>query len=525
MVALLIHSPECVPNQSSLDFSVYNLDPYPRTSSSTTASRAFPNPSSSVPSPASSSWAGKGFLSWALSEQGAGATLARGRLLREYEFAAANFAEGGGLEALMAASNGNGEEEDGKGWGLEVTLTLRQVNPDGNAEFAGRKAFENMLDTGKSSSTSSLIVSSSPPRPPEKPVFAKPALPPKSPSPLRRGTLPPRNTLSPRTAPPPQPRLSPRKPEPPRVRENTPPPPPKQDIRPRTPPPQSPSRAALMNLLKNEGKVSPDMARKIANSDFLVRLLKASGGSPSKNRPALATTQPPNKQATRLPEAKLGDEKPHPPSDHVSPWAATPSNPSDACYNCGTTESSQWMSKKLKDGSTGRVCNSCGLYFNKHKRMRPRELWAGVPHSDPAPMPVRSSPRLNRTRPAPPPESPRKRPRTKPTPAPSPRMATRASARAAADDATTPTPGGLGGMSLDFSSHFPFDADIGAPNGPASAPAAPDDLESMFLQLDNGDPGGVTIESLFGDGDTENILELLRTIESEGMAAVSNSEP
>lgn len=80
-------------------------------------------------------------------------------------------------------------------------------------------------------------------------------------------------------------------------------------------------------------------------------------------------------------------------------------------------------------------------------------------------------------------------------------------------------------MALDFSSHFPFGSDLFASNSaPASAPAAPDDLEAMFLQLDNGDSNGITIESLFGDADTENILELLRTIESED-GGVSHSEP
>ena len=80
----------------------------------------------------------------------------------------------------------------------------------------------------------------------------------------------------------------------------------------------------------------------------------------------------------------------------------------------------------------------CGLYFNKHKRMRPREMWGDEGQAEALPKldgtsGVRSSPRLH-------PsvsdnghssvqESPRKRQRTNKMALPSPRMATRASAK------------------------------------------------------------------------------------------------
>lgn len=141
-------------------------------------------------------------------------------------------------------------------------------------------------------------------------------------------------------------------------------------------------------------------------------------------------------------------------------------------------------------------------------------------------------------------ESPRKR---RKVPSPSPRMATRASTRGnrigggegEGDEATTPTPGGLGG-SLDFSSHFPFPNLNMNGHGAAEATGTPgaggegggggegeeQDLSSLFLQFQDEVPSaGVTLESVFGTHDTNDILELLRTIESESGAGVSQSEP
>ncbi|OCF38311.1 hypothetical protein I317_07925 [Kwoniella heveanensis CBS 569] len=153
-------SPECVPNTTNLDFSVYNLDPLARRPSA----RAFP----SSPGDSPSSWTGRGFLSWILSEQGNGSTLIKGRMVREYEFSSSHFAPEGGLEGLMAAAQasangGNSEDADGKGWGLEVGISLRQLNPEGKVEFAGRREFEEMLAKGKSQSQS--VAASSPLRP------------------------------------------------------------------------------------------------------------------------------------------------------------------------------------------------------------------------------------------------------------------------------------------------------------------------------------------------------------------------
>ncbi|OWT37711.1 hypothetical protein C362_04732 [Cryptococcus neoformans Bt1] len=138
--AICFASPECIPNQASLDFSVYSLDPAQRS----------PAPRAFGPSEESTSWTGRGFLSWALSESSPGSTIVKGRLVQDYEFSCSQFTPEGGLEGLVAAANAGPQsrEDDGKGWGLEVSISLRQVNPEGKAEFKGRREFEESLAKG-----------------------------------------------------------------------------------------------------------------------------------------------------------------------------------------------------------------------------------------------------------------------------------------------------------------------------------------------------------------------------------------
>ncbi|EKD04445.1 hypothetical protein A1Q2_01221 [Trichosporon asahii var. asahii CBS 8904] len=527
-------SPECVPTRSTLDFSVYNLDP-----SRAGARSTFHGPA------APSSWAGKGFLSWALAEGGSGSTLARGRLVREYEFSPTCFSEGGGLEGLMAAAAAAEAEGDGKGWGLEVTLTLRQLNPEGKSEFSGRQAFESMLAGGKSTAAAPIAVASSPARPSNanNAVFAKPPPPPPKPtSPLRHVRTMPRSTPggpSGSASSPSRHSVSSVnsnatvKPEPSRARDTTPPP----RTGPRTPPPPSPARAQLMNILKDQGRVSPNMAAKIAYNPFLAKLLKAMPDSPSKS-PVRPSPKGANGISGMLsPSPSRRSERvalQHKPasasvlaqaSSSGSPWAPTPT-PAEQCYNCASTESDQWMTKKLRDGPVCQVCNAdCGQYFNKHKKMRPRELWTkptAASSAAAATPPVRSSPRLNRVRnDEPPPESPRKRarkssPRRQPPPSPSPRRSTRnTNATQQQNGRTSPTPGENGGTVQPLDFHFPF----GLEPLPPSTDGA--DLESLFLSFDddaNGPPSeAVDLMEIFGQGqDSDAIMDLLRVIESEG---------
>lgn len=105
----------------------------------------------------SSSWTGKGYLSWALNEDDQGSTLVRGRLTRDHDFASSSMSEAGGLEGLVAAAaareghatqkyagknrRNGAEEADGKAWGLEVVLSLKMVSGGPGQEYLGRKEF------------------------------------------------------------------------------------------------------------------------------------------------------------------------------------------------------------------------------------------------------------------------------------------------------------------------------------------------------------------------------------------------
>ena len=126
-------SPECMPDSTSLDFSIYNLDPSLHSSSS----RAF-----STATTTDGVWIGKGFLSWCLAEPGQGSSLVKGRLVKDSMFGMIGDTDRG-LEGLVRSRLGDEE------WGLEVSISLKQVNPEGKGEFAGRRAFEELVNTGR----------------------------------------------------------------------------------------------------------------------------------------------------------------------------------------------------------------------------------------------------------------------------------------------------------------------------------------------------------------------------------------
>lgn len=55
-----------------------------------------------------------------------------------------------------------GSGGDGRGWGLEVVVSLKMVNPGGKGEFSGRQAFERMLYSGNGQASGSVLVATSP---------------------------------------------------------------------------------------------------------------------------------------------------------------------------------------------------------------------------------------------------------------------------------------------------------------------------------------------------------------------------
>ena len=91
-----------------------------------------------------------------MAESANGTTLVKGRLMKEYDFEPSRFSQEGGLEALMRAGSGG----DGRGWGLEVVISLKLVNPGGKGEFSGRREFERMLFIGNGQASGSVLVPS-----------------------------------------------------------------------------------------------------------------------------------------------------------------------------------------------------------------------------------------------------------------------------------------------------------------------------------------------------------------------------
>lgn len=327
-----------------------------------------------------SAWTGRGYLSWLLAETGQGFTLIRGRLVREYDFSPSSFHDGGGLEGLMAAAVRR-EDTDGKGWGLEVCVSLKEVNPEGKGEFSGRREFEEMLARGRlpvsttttpranvpdsrapvrangstsapfpqHSASANVPVATSirapQPQPFHRPSSASsnrasgpsslppssvpmassssnPGIPSRPSSTDHRQSIPSAIISAPRPSTPPRP--------------TTPPPPPQR----KSPPPSTPSRATLHALLRSDGKMSPELANKLASNPMLLRLLKA---------------VPPS----AAPLTSLSETKPSPTVDTPTPSTSATIKyiSTEGCCNCGTMESELWRTKAMKDGTKKKVCN------------------------------------------------------------------------------------------------------------------------------------------------------------------------
>jgi hypothetical protein len=475
---------------------VYNLDPLPRP----TGTRAFHHPAAQNGA-LDESWTGKGFLSWIISESGTGKTLIKGRLVRETEFSSMAFNEQGGLEGLMAAaaarqSAPQREDMDGKGWGLEVGISLRMVNPDGKDEFKGRREFEDMMRRGiltsvgtsattatqgrassvaNSSPVSVASVASATPRahhpepirrnPPSASSTSRgnagangnangsmgmPAMPnfhhsssnasvhshshshsvrpspalghqslPHLPAPNRPASASSRmsqpSSLPPSSIPmsasssagagpsnPPQrpsSAASTHRPTPQhaqasyssqsqhqqnnglsahasssthvassrvRSREITPPPLPQR----KSPPPSTPSREKLAALLRTDEKMSPSMAKHLAQNPVLLKLLKAvpptalNFGHDVKVGSGLAnssTNGNGNGTANGSPDSE-GAPTPTPsgptaPSSNSKPAQKGMTTSAEGCCNCGVKESELWRTKAMKDGTKKKVCN------------------------------------------------------------------------------------------------------------------------------------------------------------------------
>lgn len=122
-----------------------------------------------------------------------------------------------------------------------------------------------------------------------------------------------------------------------------------------------------VNLLSSDGikpeTMTPEQAQRLLANPTFVSMLKN-----IVNTPALAEAPAPKR-------ARVAERRPAPQSE-----PAGPSHMDEyRCWNCSTTRSSVWRTKQIEEGKVVRVCNACGLYFNKKRVMRPDKFWNNTP--------------------------------------------------------------------------------------------------------------------------------------------------
>lgn len=163
-------------------------------------------------------------------------------------------------------------------------------------------------------------------------------------------------------------------------RSVTPPPPPQK----KSPPPSTPSRDKLHALLRTDEKMSPGLARQLANHPTLLKLLKSvpasaipkhglgqaiglgdgNAAGPSNNNKRETAAQQQDKQSTSSNDGDAPTPTPSAPPSVIkgkgkanASATVTKSTDMEGCCNCGITESELWRTKNMKDGSKKKVCN------------------------------------------------------------------------------------------------------------------------------------------------------------------------
>lgn len=340
-------SPEIHPTHPGTpDLSLYVLDPretFLRKSRAAPAHRFAPH---------SEVWTGKGLVSWALGEPGAGKSLITGRLVRRAEFVGVGTQDEGlsGLEALAA---NNGQDRDA--WGIEVAIGLK-------SGMSSASMFPGPLHYAVESGMFSGVLPAAPPRQPTPPQVA---LPPSEATPVDltsdismgseadTATVPAKRPLPkstggrPRGRPPKQPKRAPVAAQRERLGALD-----GNQTAARSSPAPPSSRAdqffASIPPELRPDHMSKEHAQKLLQSPAFLRMLEKITGTPM-----LALAQK---------EARKSQEAP----------------PTPKCWNCGTIKSTVWRTRNNDEGESVRVCNACGLYYNKTKMMRPPSLWSSV---------------------------------------------------------------------------------------------------------------------------------------------------
>ncbi|WVQ81769.1 hypothetical protein IAT38_003894 [Cryptococcus sp. DSM 104549] len=428
---VLTSSPELHPSYPNTpDLSLYVLDPretyFRRTRSSGSAFHPSPD------THGNEVWTGKGLVSWTLAEPGQGKNLIAGRLIRDDGFARASNVHTQGmspLEALMAADAIDFDANTAS-WGIEISVGLNsglkssggmarvQAQVQAQQGMDRRGSTASVHDMGHHHTQHSHGGCSHPHG------YAYNTQHPSSSAPGPSTYTPHPSSSASGSAAKPKPKAAPKSAKP-RAKSTRPPPSTSKAAAAAAlipgglplPLPGAPAdltRDQAQRLLASPafldmlGKIAgtpvdapsstpamPGMPSSSAGSSYLPKrpreeemfvdtdlppLPKKKRGRPSKEmkareekaREEKAREQEAREEMERM-QRKLTEELgilPEP-SDV---WHAPPQTP-PRCYNCGRTKSAVWRTKTNDDGQVVRVCNACGLYWNKLGIMRPPNLW------------------------------------------------------------------------------------------------------------------------------------------------------
>ena len=352
------NSPELHPlHPSTVDLSLYILDPR----------ETFLRQSRQSPFGASAAstevWTGKGLVSWALEEPGAGKNLITGRLMQSPAFASVG--EAGDEDPMQALVKAHHNEAC---WGIEISLGLRSGGPPmvNQPLVAAASVQQRRLSTA----SESPFQSTSSPAPASTPIPARAAtkttLPPRAPistpaavervlSPTRIVSTTPHTKASAAVAPPKKNSAGKkRKSEHPHSHSHTPSHPPTHAHQQR--PQKSSNAAARKSAPNNSGKdetfplpaelfsdptsLTREQAERLLESPAFLSKLSALTGQPiiPRGRGADGETSSSSKPGGGREGAK--DEA-----------------PVMKCWNCGRTKSAVWRMKVMDDGKSVRVCN------------------------------------------------------------------------------------------------------------------------------------------------------------------------
>lgn len=343
-------------------------------------------------------WTGKGLVSWALDEPGVGKSLITGRLVRRAEFASVATASAGvsALEALVAAHKN--VDADGAAWGIELCVGLKPGSSgtgpafpgplhasveDGSA--AGVPVFPDGLPLPvhappqmPSSSASYSDMSATPTqdkpklprgRPLGKKKKAAAAAAEREKLQQRDQNVPIRPALTPASRPiPPSPAIA-QQPSSSRSDET--------------------SMGIPAEIYAKPETMTKDQAQRLLESPAFLNMLEQLTGAPIKSATEKARAEAEARAAEASSSSSGSKKRPSPDQGGPAPkrrYGArqTPlAGTATRCYNCGTTKSSVWRTKKVED-KMERVCNACGLYYNKTKTMRPPTLWSTIPPDPPS---------------------------------------------------------------------------------------------------------------------------------------------